>query len=211
MTISPWLETRSLNRSSPTLTSPQPSPGTVTSVSHTDACFRLNVQPQQRVCPALRLPTLDRGPTLQRPILRLQSTQELIRPLLLGRIPPPQQVQTVLAVHFDNEILHDDLLFAFFAEILCTVSWQAVQVKDTSPGQPPIMPTAHILQATAQSSSPPELPQSVAPPLRNLLLGVQPRSGALAPSPFVLLWSRSKSQQYQTPQVHSTGAETQRC
>lgn len=121
MTISPWLETRSLNRSSPTLTSPQPSPGTVTSVSHTDACFRLNVQPQQRVCPALRLPTLDRGPTLQRPILRLQSTQELIRPLLLGRIPPPQQVQTVLAVHFDNEILHDDLLFAFLLKyfVLC--------------------------------------------------------------------------------------------
>ena len=93
MTISQWLEIRSLSSSILTLTSPPPSPGTVTSVSPTDACSRPSAQPPQPVCPAHRLRTLDRGPTPRGLILPHLSTQELIHLTPQGLTPPPLQVE----------------------------------------------------------------------------------------------------------------------
>lgn len=85
MTISQWPEIRSLSSSTWTLTSRPPSPETATSVSPTDSCSRANGQPPQPACPAHRLLTTDRGPTLQGPIPPHLSTLGLILLLLQAR------------------------------------------------------------------------------------------------------------------------------
>lgn len=62
----------------------------MTSVSLTGSCSRASGQPPQPACPAHRLLTQDRGPTLQDPIPPHLSTLELIL--------QPLQVQAVLEV-----------------------------------------------------------------------------------------------------------------
>lgn len=83
-TISRWPGIRSLSSCILTLTSPPPSPETVTSVSPTDSCSRASGRPPQPACPAHRLITMGRGPTLQGPTPPHPSTPGLIR-------QPPQE------------------------------------------------------------------------------------------------------------------------